>query len=100
MARKKQLERLAAVQPPPAKTLTRSQRATIANATGKLRPQCVAGCQGKLSHSIAEPNAELRVHTITCNTCAAAISWDEEIAPAQPPQPEARPAAGGDAAAG
>ena len=60
MARKKpNSERLAAVAP--------------------LRPQCVPGCNSQVSHSIAEPNPDLKVHTITCCLCGAAISFDEEI---------------------
>lgn len=43
------------------------------------RPPCVPGCKSQVSHSIAEPNPELKVHTLTCCLCGAAISFDEEI---------------------
>ncbi len=43
------------------------------------RPPCVAGCPGQVSHSIAQPNPELKVYTLTCGLCGAASSYEEPL---------------------
>ena len=43
-----------------------------------------AGTPGKVSHSVAEPSPELRVHTLTCSECGAAASYDELLVPPRP----------------